>query len=356
MEYKIGIEMRDEYKSFELAKGAMDLVKDVMLVKPGENVVITYDSSTDRRVAEATANAAFTIGGMPSVIYYPTAKGSYVAPPAPIAGAVAQADVWIEFAYATTMHSDAYRQAVDVNGARYICLLGMDVEMLVNTIANVNYDLVIEMGEYFKAHIEKANEIIIKSKEGTNLKGYLGGRKVRHSGQRATKKGYPVMLCGQTSWCPIEETIEGTLVFDGAIFPPQELGVLKNPVCLEFKEGRIVNVTGDGTDAQNFKNWLDSFNDPNMYRLAHYSQGFNPGVTKLTGRIVEDERVFGCMEFGIGSQGVTVGGAHWNAAAHTDGIILHPTIILDGEVFEEDGVYLDATAREFARKLGVASY
>ena len=52
MEYKIGIEMRDEYKSFELAKGAMDLVKDVMLVKPGENVVITYDSSTDRRVAD----------------------------------------------------------------------------------------------------------------------------------------------------------------------------------------------------------------------------------------------------------------------------------------------------------------
>lgn len=356
MEYNIGIEMRDEYKSFEVAKGAMDLVKDVMLVQPGENVVITYDSSTDRRVVDAAANAAFAIGALPTVIYYPTAKGSFVQPPAPVAGAIAQADVWIEFNYATTMHSDAYRQAVDVNGARYICLLGMDVEMLVNTIANVNYDLVIELGEYFKARIEQANEIIIQSKEGTNLKAYLGGRKVRHSGQKATKRGYPVMLCGQTSWCPIEETIEGTLVFDAAIFPPAELGMIKNPVCLEFKEGRIVNVTGAGTEAQTFKNWLDSFHDPNMYRLAHYSQGFNPGVTKPTGRIVEDERVFGCMEFGIGSQGVTVGGAYWNAAAHTDGVVLHPTIILDGQVFEKDGVYLDATAREYAKKLGVAGY
>ncbi len=26
-----------------------------------------------------------------------------------------------------------------------------------------------------------------------------------------------------------------------------------------------------------------------MFRLAHYSIGFNPGVTKPTGRIVEDE-------------------------------------------------------------------
>lgn len=40
-----------------------------------------------------------------------------------------------------------------------------------------------------------------------------------------------------------------------------------------------------------------------MFRLAHYSIGFNPGVTKPTGRIVEDERLFGCIEMGIGSQG-----------------------------------------------------
>ena len=125
---------------------------------------------------------------------------------------------------------------------------------------------------------------------------------------------------------------------------------------MEFKEGRLVKVYGDGPEAKTFKDWIDAFGDPNMYRLAHYSQGFNPGVTKVTGRIVEDERVFGCMEFGIGSQGVKVGGAHWNAASHTDGILLKPTIILDGDVLEEDGVYQDPTVRALCAELGVAGY
>jgi len=356
MEYNIGIEMTENYKSFEVALGASKLVKDVMLAKPGENVVVSYDSTTDKRVADAIGNAAYAIGAMPTVVYYPTLKGAYVEPPAPVAGAVANADVWIELTYATTMHTDSYRKAVDVNGARYICLTGLDVEMLVKTVSSVDYDMVIELGEYFKARIEKADEIIIKSKEGTNLKAYMRGRKVRHSGQKATQKGYPIMLCGQTSWCPVEETIEGTLVFDGSIFPPTDMGQLKHPVFLEFRQGRITDVHGEGTEAERYKNWLDSFKDPNMYRLAHYSQGFNPGVTRLTGRIVEDERVFGCMEFGIGSQGVKIGGAYWNAAAHTDGIVLHPTIILDGDMLEEDGVYIDETARELAKKLGAAGY
>lgn len=358
MEITIGIEMRDEYKRLEVAKGALKLVRDFMLVKPGENVVINYDTCIDERVVNALAKAVYAIDGVPTVIYTPTGTGFYAQsnPPAPLAAAVYNADVWIELAYAPIMHGEAYRQAVDVNGARYICATGLDVEMLVKCITNIDIDKVIELGEYFKARIERAKEIIVTSKQGTNLRGEIGGRKVRHSGIKAKEKGYPVMMPGQTSWCPIEETIEGTLVFDGAIFPPENIGALRHPVALEFKEGRLVGVSGDGPEARIFKNWIDNFNDPNMYRLAHYSQGFNPGVTKITGRIVEDERVFGCMEFGIGSQGVKVGGAHWNATSHTDGIVLYPTIILDGEIIEEDGIYVDPKVRQICNDLGIDGY
>lgn len=358
MEITIGIEMRDEYKRLEVAKGALKFVRDFMLVKPGENVVINYDTCIDERIVKALAEAVYAIDGVPTVVYTPTGTGFYAQsnPPAPLAAAVCGADVWIELAYAPIMHGEAYRQAVDVNGARYICATGLDVEMLVNCITNIDIDGVIELGEYFKTKIENASEIVVMSKQGTNLKGQMGGRKVRHSGIKAKEKGYPVMMPGQTSWCPVENTIEGTLVFDGAIFPPENIGALKNAVALEFKEGRLVDVSGDGPEAEIFKNWIDNFNDPNMYRLAHYSQGFNPGVTKITGRIVEDERVFGCMEFGIGSQGIKVGGAHWNAASHTDGIVLYPTIILDGELFEEEGIYIDDGAREICKRLGVEGY
>ena len=358
MDINIGIEMRDEYKRLEVTKGAFKLVRDFMLVKPGESVVINYDTCIDERVVRALAEAVYAIDAIPVVVYTPTDKGFYgdSNPPPPLAAAVGASDVWIELCYAPIMHSAAYRQAVDINGARYICATGLDVEMLVNCIANVDIDKVIELGEYFRATLEATDEIVVTSKQGTNIRGRMDGRKVRHSGIKAKEKGYPVMMPGQTSFCPLEETIEGKLVFDGALFPPTNLGILRNPVEITFKEGSVVDVCGTGPEAKIFKDWLYGFNDPNSLRMAHFSQGFNPGVTKVTGRIVEDERVFGSMEFGIGSQGIKIGGKHWDAASHTDGTVLYPTIILDGKVFEEDGVYVDKKAREICRELGVDGY
>ena len=354
MEYPIGIEMTDSYQSYEVQKAAMKLVKDVMLVKAGESVVVTADTSTDMRVVDAVMGAAYTIGANPVMIKYPTTGKAFEEPFLPIANAVAVADVWIEFAYYCVMHTPCFQKAI-ANGARYTCLCGMDTIMLVNTVGKVKYDVVVEFGEYLTQKVQASNEIIVRDANGTNLKAYNQGRKVKHSGQLATKKGYPVMLGGQVSWCPVEETIEGTLVFDAALFPPSEIGLLKDPVRLEFKEGRVTEITG-GAQAEIFKKWLASFNDPNMYRLAHYSIGFNPGVRKATGRIVEDERIFGCIEFGIGSQGASLMGAFWDAASHTDGVVSKPTIILDGEVLEENGIYKEETCISYCKKLGIAEY
>lgn len=354
MEYPIGIEMTEGYLSCEVQGAATKLVRDVMLVKEGESVVITADTSTDMRVVEAVMGAAFTVGAVPVLVKYPTTGKAFEEPAAPVANAVAVADVWIEFAYYCVMHSPCFQKAI-ANGARYTCLCGMDTVMLVNTVGRINYNMVVEFGEYLTQRVQRADEVIIRDANGTDLKAYNRGRKVKHSGQLATKKGYPIMLGGQVSWCPVEETIEGTIVFDAAIFPPSQIGILREPVRVEFHEGCVTRISG-GVQADIFRKWIDSFQDPNMYRLAHYSMGFNPGVRRATGRIVEDERIFGCIEFGIGSQGKSLNGAFWDAAAHTDGVVSRPTIILDGEVIEENGVYKDPVCVEYCRKLGIAEY
>ncbi len=355
MEFKSGIEPTAAYRSMELAKGALTLVRDVMLAQKGETVVITCDSSGDRRVAEATAEAACAVGACPLLLYYPTPHQTFASEMSPpMAEATAHADVWIEFAYATVMHSQSWRNAME-RGCRYINLTGMDVAMAVNCIANVDYDLMIEMGQHFQKRLGEADKVEIRNPAGTNLVAFNRGRKIRLSGEKATKKGYPVMLGGQVSWCPIEETINGTLVFDGAVFPPEELGILREPIRLDIVDGVAVKISG-GREADVFRSWLDSFHDPAMFRLAHYSLGFNPGVTAPTGRIVEDERVFGCIEFGFGSQGKQIMGRCWSAASHTDGITLSPTILLDDELFEDEGIYRDARTVELCRKMGVSGY
>lgn len=354
MELTIGTELRDEYMNWELEAGAKKLVEEMMLVKPGETVAVTGDTSTDMRVIQATARAVVCAGAIPVVVIHPTQSEGYQEPPAPVAGAIARSDVWIEFAVGMIFLSNAYKAALD-NGARYICLTGMDAPMMISTIYRVKIKELIDMGNILRDMAQAADKVEIYSPAGTALEAYNQGRKARQSGKLADTPGEPVMLGGQVSWCPMEETINGKLVFDGALYPPTDMGKLGAPVELSLEKGVVTKVEG-GAEATRFEAWLASFKDPNMYRLAHYSMGFNPGVTKITGRIVEDERVFGCIEMGIGSQGAQIMGKTWKAAAHTDGIVLNPTIVFDGETIENEGRYVHPRLVEACQRLRVSGY
>ncbi|WP_020573153.1 hypothetical protein [Actinopolymorpha alba] len=350
----MSIESRPEYLAYEAAVGARKLVEQIMLVKPGEDVVLTADTSTDARVVELTAQAVAAAGATPTVVWYETRPTSAMEPPGPVAGAIARSDVWIEFALAYIMHSDAFRAAM-ASGTRYANLTGMDVQMLVNTIARVDFPGVMELGRALCGLLEKADEVRITTPAGTDLRARNGGRPINLRGKPAEKPGETVMLAGQISWNPLEETQEGVLVFDGAVWPPAELGLLRAPIRMEVAGGVVTSIDGDA-DATTFQRWMESHDDPNMFRIAHWSLGFNPGVTQPTGRIVEDERVFGCVELGLGTKGAWIGGEPWVAAAHTDGSLLNPSIYLDGKAIEIDGRYVHPELVEICRNLGVAGY
>ena len=73
------------------------------------------------------------------------------------------------------------------------------------------------------------------------------------------------------------------------------------------------------------------------------------------GRIVEDERVFGGIEFGLGSQGSHLG-AGWDAGGHTDGTVLNPSITLDGVPMEVEGRYVHPEVVAICQGLGVPGY
>lgn len=342
------------YLGYEAALGARKLVEEIMCVKPGENVVITVDTAGDEQVADLTARAAAAAGAVPTVVRYPTRLTSAAEPPAPVAGAVREADVWIEYAVGYVMHSDAFRAAIE-NGARYTNLTAMDVRMLVDTVGRVDFAGVTRLGEALVRLLAAADEVRITTPAGTDVTGRNGGRPVNLRGVPATEPGQTVMLAGQISWNPLEHTQHGTLVFDGALWPPDELGLLRSPVRCTVREGRVTDISGDA-DAGVFRRWMDGHGDPNMYRIAHWSLGFNPGVRAPTGRIVEDERVFGCVELGIGTKGAWIGGEPWVAAAHTDGSMLGPSIYLDGEAIEEEGRYVHPELVGLCRELGIPGY
>jgi leucyl aminopeptidase (aminopeptidase T) len=346
VELLIGTEMRDDYLAFEVARAARKTVDSIHPVEPGENVVITCDTAGDSRVVNAFAQAVYAKGAHPVVIWYETQPDAQMEPPAPVAAALTRADVWFEFGVQYILYTDARVQATKA-GCRHACYGGMDVEMLVRTIGQVDYPTMEQLGKRLRELCMAADEVRITDPNGTDLRCPIDPKPPSYlPGAGQPGQGYSRMLGGQAGFSSLVDRINGSIVFDGAIWPPADIGPLDHPVRLTVENGYVTTIEG-GPQARAFERWMAHFENRQMYRIAHLSFGFNPGVKRISGRIVEDERVFGCMDIGIGPQAL-------GAPSHTDGIILRPSLIADGVDIEVEGRYVHPDLVDLCAQLGVA--
>jgi len=348
MELLLGTEPRHEYYAFELAAAARKLLAEVMLVKAGESVVVTADTQSDLRAAEATAQAAYALGAHPVVVWYETRPRAQMEPFAPVAAAVKAADVWVEFAVQYTLYTDARRSAC-AGGVRYAAFGGLDVDAIVRTIGRVDYPVMLALGKKLVELTRETADYRVTTTLGTDVRCDNRGADVYQSGRLGDEPGVAVMLGGQVVWLPRERSVEGTIVVDGMLWPPDAVGIVREPVTLRVEGGSITSIEG-GAEARILDAWLDSLDDPTMRRIAHFTYGFNPGVTRFTGRVAEDERVFGVFDFGFG------GWMDRPAASHFDGVITAPTIVADGVEIERDGRFSHPELVELCRRLGVPGY
>jgi len=339
--------------SLELKQAAYKLVKEVLKVESGENVVITIDTAGDWRVAEAVAEATYIVGGKPLLTWYaaPPAVGKAAdpyLPLQPLAEMLKVSDAWIELNKSWLLYSTAYEEAMKAGKTRYICLVGMTADMIVRTIGRVNIPVLYEFQRRLAEITHSAERIRVTSPAGMNVEfDNDPSRPVLVEGEISGPGEY--MLFGQVDWAPIEESINGKIVFDGSVWPPQELGLLSEPIVLHVEDGRVKEISG-GREAKILESWLKSFSDEKMFNVAHLSYGCNPGA-KLTGNILEDERVWGVVEWGLGSQSLTFKGKLGLASSHMDGICLNPTLTADGEKILQNGEYVHPKLRELVSKL-----
>lgn len=335
-------------RTWEIKKAAYKVVNELMNVNKGEEVLIYGDTTIDPEIVNSTAEQVFIAGGRPVVMWYETLNDPGDEPPAIVAGAMKNASAIIEYASRFLYITNAYAEALKA-GARHLCLTGMTRDMMVNCITNVDTKFLDKFGTELTNLTTNSKRMRIKSPAGTDLAFSMEGRPI-FLDTGVTSKNHPEgFLGGQISWAPIEETMNGTLVFDGSIWPPDDIGLLREPVELKIEKGKVVTFS-DNEQSRIFKKWLESFNDPNMFNIAHACYGFNPGA-KLTGNILEDERVFGVVEFGIGAQGASFRGEAGQARSHTDGIVLNPTVWLDDTKIEEEGTYVHPALKDLALEL-----
>jgi len=335
----------------ELARSADFLCRKILEVRPNENVVLYADTATDPRVVQATSAAAHTIGAKVTTIWYETKGDIDLPPPEPVEAAVLSADMVIEFAVAYLVHSAMWHKARQ-KGIELKCLTGMNADMMVRCINPDIYDKMQEFGAAYREVVMKGKRAgRVTNRAGTDFtfKFFTPQEVEEMMRARGIVPGKPRrggMLGGQGSLNANPKTLNGTVVFDGAFWPPSEVGALKEPIEMKVEDGKVTEIISDHHEARIVKNWFAHFFDPDAYSMLHVSTGYNPGVKRISGDIVEDERVFGCVEVGIGL-------ASPDLACHTDGIILNPSIWIDDYLIEDTGIFVESTLKKLAKNLGM---
>jgi len=329
-------------QDFELVKATEILARELVRVRPGDHVLVYTDSESEWTVAEAAARAVHNAGAKVAMMRYPAPRG--VAQnadrdlPEPLSAAMRNCDVMIEFSKKYLLYSTPWRLAMQGKRARYLCLSGMTSDAMVRCIGGINVQALIQFQDKIAELTRNARRMRITTPSGTDVEFQNDTKRpVLTEGVVADKPG-DYMLIGQVDWAPIEKSIKGAIVFDGSVWPPDDLGRLANPIRLKVEEGKVVSIEGT-REAKTFAKWLDSLDDPAMRNVAHIAYGCNPGA-KLSGLIVEDERVWGSVEWGLGYQGETFLGESGPAKTHTDGICLNASIWMDGEQISSEGTYV----------------
>jgi leucyl aminopeptidase (aminopeptidase T) len=348
--------MSDLYE-YELGHAAMVLCKKLMKMKPGETCIVTADTESDLRVVNAIAGAAYSCGAKPVVVTTPTPPGvgkaadAYL-PVEALTGVLREADVWIELNNGWLLYSTPYDVAMKQNQTiRHKCLVGMNVDMMVRCIGRIDHELLGEFLEKVCDMTAKAKKFRFTTPAGENLEFENSSNTNRVYGVDNGYADVPGshMMSGQIGWTPEWDTINGKIVFDGSLDPP--IGLLDEPVLLYVEKGKVIKIEG-GREAKEFEAWLSSFKDPQMFILAHVCWGFNPGA-RLGGNILEDERVWGSTEWGLGNIGsCLIEPDGIPAASHTDGICLNTSAWLDEEMVLDEGKVVHPDLIELSKKLG----
>jgi leucyl aminopeptidase (aminopeptidase T) len=341
---------------YELQRAALILARDMFHLQPGETFVITADTGSDQRVVHAAAAAAHAVGAIPMVINIaePPGVGKAADPGLPVEALTAvlcQADAWVEFNHQWLLYSTPFERTMAQNKRlRYMCLVEMTVDMMVRLVGRIDAGALSAFMHRVVDMTQQAKHMVITTPAGNDLEFRLlpSQRLVSCDDGLCITPGMH-FLGGQISFFPDFETINGQMVFDGTISPP--CGFLKEPITLRVEAGRVTSIEG-GSQAEELRRWLDSFGDPNMYRLAHGCYGFNPGA-RLCGNVLEDERIWGCTEWGMGYLSpVDAPPDGIQAKSHMDGICLNSSVWLDGVQVLDKGVVVHPDLRPLAEKLG----
>lgn len=291
-------------------------------------MVIVSDTARPESIRQVVTQAVSEAGATPIVIVTsPVPSGAE--PPAPVAAALAAADVILAPTTGAIYHTKSVRNATQA-GARFLAMTSYIPEVLQRGGIFADFEALEPRVHRLNELLSAASEAHVTAPGGTDLRLRLDGRTAvpitgmaRIPGDRT---GCPDM---ESFIAPLETSAEGVVVVDASA---SIAGVLSQPIRITVRGGRAVKI--DGVEAGPIRAALEATGHPDAYTLAELAFGLNPeGI--IRGVIVEDEGVAGTGHVALGSN-VFFGGTI-TVPIHLDFVYHKPTVTLDGQVIIRDG-------------------
>jgi len=315
----------------QLKKAGEIALRDCMAVKKGERVLIITDEPA-RKIGYALWEGAKEMGAEAIFTEIITPRSNGEEPPEPIAELMKLVDVILIPTSKSLSHTDSRREASKA-GVRIATLPGITEDMMTRTL-NADYKEIAKKSDILAEIISKASNIRITSEKGTDINLAVEGR-YGHSdtGLNHNPGDFSNLPAGEAYVAPMEGKSEGVIVFDGSM---AGVGILKDEVInVKVEEGYATEITG-GAGAEKLYSIMEPFGKL-AFNLAELGIGTHDKAL-ITGEVLEDEKVIGTVHIAFGDN-KSMGGII-RVASHLDGVIIEPTVIVDGETIMDKGKFL----------------
>ncbi|WP_142860092.1 aminopeptidase [Salinigranum halophilum] len=307
----------------QLSEAAETAVTQCLAVADGEAFVVVTDDKR-RRIGEYLYEAGRERTDDVVIVQYPPGPQHGAEPPAAVAAAMRDADVFVAPTTKSVSHTRA-RSAACENGARGATMPGITEAVMVAGL-DADYQTISDHCDAVYEQVAGAEEVRVTTDAGTDITFEPGSREWHSDTGLVHEPGaFSNLPAGEVFVAP--ETATGTYVVDGTMRPH---GLLDDELRFEVEDGFVTHISDDAVRKQVEEGAESVGRD--AYNLAELGIGTNVGVTELVGSVLLDEKAAGTVHIAIGDD-ASIGG-DTEAPLHLDGIIKSPTVYADGEEVE----------------------
>ncbi|MGE5682337.1 MAG: aminopeptidase [Bacillota bacterium] len=315
----------------KLDKAAIIAIKDCMGAKKNEKILVVTDE-IKREIGYSLYLNAIGLGYDALLVEMKSRKGNGEEPPKEVAELMMKYDVVLCPTAKSLTHTEARRNA-SANGVRVATFPGITKEVMIRGL-NADYKKIAALSIKLKKIFEKTKVVRVTSPGGTDITMDITGRTAFASKGLFHKKGESGNLpTGETFVAPLEGRSEGVFVVDGSM---AGLGMMENSkIKIKVEKGFATEITG-GKYAKKLIELLDKYGKP-ARNIAEFGIGTNDKA-KLSGVLLEDEKVMGTVHIALGDNKSMGGSVH--IPSHLDGLIIKPTVYFDGKEIMKNGKLL----------------